>query len=165
MLEHCCGDLLPFSHKSICEVGHGCWAIKAGSQSTFQFIPKMFDGVEVRAMCRPVKFFHNDLDKSFLIGPHFAHGCIVMLKQERAFPKLLPKSWNHKIVYNVIACCSEDFPSLEQRGLARTMKNSLIPLFLLHQTLQSVPRIGAGSAPPGHQPNTDLSVELPDGIA
>ena len=27
---------------------------------------------------------------------------IVMLKQERAFPKLLQESWKHRIVYNVI---------------------------------------------------------------
>ena len=53
-------------------------------------MPKVFDGVEVRALCRPVKFFHTDLDKSFLYEPHFVHGGIVMLKQERAFLKLLP---------------------------------------------------------------------------
>ena len=33
-----------------------------GSQSTFQFIPKVFDGVEVRPTCRLVKVFHTDLD-------------------------------------------------------------------------------------------------------
>ena len=65
--------------------------IRSGSQSVFQFIPKMFDGVEVRALCRPAKFFHTDLDKLFLYGPRFVHGGIVMLKQERAFPKLLPQ--------------------------------------------------------------------------
>ena len=52
---------------------------------TFQFIPKVFDGVEIRALCRPVKFYHTDLDKPFLYGPRFVHG-IVILKQERAFP-------------------------------------------------------------------------------
>ena len=40
MLEHCCGDL--FSHKSRSEVGYWCWAIRPGSQSVFQFIPKVF---------------------------------------------------------------------------------------------------------------------------
>ena len=34
--------------------------IRPGPQSLFQFIPKMFYGVEVRALCRPVKFFHTD---------------------------------------------------------------------------------------------------------
>ena len=36
----------------------------------------------------PVKFFHTNLDKPFLYGPRFVHGDIVILKQERAFPKL-----------------------------------------------------------------------------
>jgi hypothetical protein len=46
----------------------------------------VFDVVEVRVLCRPVKFFHTDLDKTFLYGPCFVHGGIVMLKLERAFP-------------------------------------------------------------------------------
>uniref|UniRef100_A0A673ZXL4 C2H2-type domain-containing protein n=1 Tax=Salmo trutta TaxID=8032 RepID=A0A673ZXL4_SALTR len=52
----------------------------------------------VRALCRAVKFFHTDLDKTFLYGTCFVHMCIVMLKQERAFPKILPQSWKHRIV-------------------------------------------------------------------
>ena len=36
MLEHCCGDLLPFSQ-----------TIRSGLQSAFQFIPKVFDRVSV----------------------------------------------------------------------------------------------------------------------
>ena len=55
-----------------------------------------FDGVEVRALWRPVKFFHNDLDKPFLYGLHVVHGS-VMLKQKSAFPKLLLQSWKHGI--------------------------------------------------------------------
>jgi hypothetical protein len=35
----------------------GGWAIRTDLQSAFQFIPKVFDGVEVRNLCRPVKFF------------------------------------------------------------------------------------------------------------
>ena len=66
--------------------------------SAFQFIPKTFDEVEVRALCRPVTFFHTDLKNTFLYGPHFVHRGIVMLKQERAFPKLLQQSWKHRIV-------------------------------------------------------------------
>ena len=72
--------------------------IRPGSQSAFQFILKLFDGVEVRALSRPVKFFHTDLDKPLLYGPRFVHGGIVMLKQERAFLKLMPQSWKHRIV-------------------------------------------------------------------
>ena len=98
MLEHCCRDLLPFSHKSISEVRHLFWAIRPGSQSEFQLISKVFDEVEVRALYRPVKVFHTDLDKPFLYATRFVHGGIVMLKQERAFPKLLPQSWKHRIV-------------------------------------------------------------------
>jgi hypothetical protein len=39
-------------------------------------------------MCRPVKFFHTDpiLTNHFYMDPHFVHGGIVMLKQERANP-------------------------------------------------------------------------------
>ena len=59
-------------------------------------------------MCRPVKFFHTDLDKPY--GPHFVHRGIVMLKLERAFPKLLPQSWKHRIVQNAIVCCSIMIP-------------------------------------------------------
>ena len=72
--------------------------IRPGSELVFQFILKVFDGVEVRALCRPVKFFHNDLNKPLLYGPRFVHGGIVMLKQERAFPKLL-QAQNH-LEYN-----------------------------------------------------------------
>jgi hypothetical protein len=56
------------------------------------------DGVEVKALCMPAKFFHTDLDKPFLYGPCFVHGGIVRLKQERAWPKLLPQIWKRKIV-------------------------------------------------------------------
>ena len=76
--------------------------LRLGSQSPFQFIPKVFDGLEVRALCRPVKFFHTDLNKLFLCGPRFVHGGTVMLNQEKAFPKLLTQSWKHRIVKNVI---------------------------------------------------------------
>uniref|UniRef100_A0A4W5PS16 Uncharacterized protein n=1 Tax=Hucho hucho TaxID=62062 RepID=A0A4W5PS16_9TELE len=43
------------------------------------------------------KFFNTNLDKPFLYGPRFVHRGIVMLKQERAFPKMLPQSWKHRI--------------------------------------------------------------------
>ena len=96
MLEHWKQVPAAFSHKSISEVGHRCWAIRPGSAC--QFIPKVFNRVEDRALCRPVKFFHTDLDKQFLYGPCFVHGGIVMLEQERAFPKLLPQNWKHRII-------------------------------------------------------------------
>ena len=65
----------------------------------------VFDGVEVRALCRPVKFFHSDLDEPFLYGPRFVRGGVIMLNWEKAFPKLLPQSWKHRIIYNAFQCC------------------------------------------------------------
>ena len=51
--------------------------------SAFQFIPKVFDGVEVRPLCRPVMFFYTDLDKAFLGPPELHSGlrhCIAVLE-------------------------------------------------------------------------------------
>ena len=98
MLENWWRDLLPCSHERVSEAGHWCWVFRPCSLSGFLFIPKVFDGREVRALCRPVKFFHTKLDKPFLYGQRFIHGGIVMLKQERAFHNLLPQSWKHRIV-------------------------------------------------------------------
>lgn len=44
ILDAGCRDLLSFSHKSISGVGHWCWTIRPGSQSVFQFIPKVLNG-------------------------------------------------------------------------------------------------------------------------
>ena len=51
-----------------------CFRALMLGDSAFKFIPKVFDWVEVRALCRPVKFFHTDLDKPFLYGLRFVHG-------------------------------------------------------------------------------------------
>ena len=53
----------------------------------------MFNGVEVRALCRPVKFFHTDLDKPFLYLPHFVQGegGIGMLTAGMSFRPVAPK--------------------------------------------------------------------------
>ena len=91
MLEHCCGDMLPFSHKSIREVGH---SRRSNSSQSCGIEVK---GSRSRLCAGPVKFFHIDLDKPFLYGPRIVHGSTVMLKQEKAFPKLLPQSWKHRI--------------------------------------------------------------------
>ncbi|KAK6322617.1 hypothetical protein J4Q44_G00074090 [Coregonus suidteri] len=87
-----CWNIAPGT-RALVRSGTDAGAIRPSSQSAFQFIPKVFDGVEVRALCRPVKFFHTDLDKPFLYGPRF-----VMLKQEGPSPKLLPQSWKHRII-------------------------------------------------------------------
>lgn len=51
---------------------------------------KVLGEAEVTALCGSVNFFRTKLGKSlsYLLG--FVHGCIVTLKQEKAFPKLLP---------------------------------------------------------------------------
>ncbi len=71
------------------------------SQLPFQFIPKEPDGVEVRALCKPVKFFNTKLRKQFRYGDGFVHGDIVMLKQERSFTKLFTQSWKYSIVQKI----------------------------------------------------------------
>jgi hypothetical protein len=60
----------------------------------------VFDGVEFRVLCRPVKFFHTDLDKPFLYGPHFELEGIVMLKQE--LPQTVATNLDQRIIQNVI---------------------------------------------------------------
>jgi hypothetical protein len=89
--------LLSFSHKSSSSVGTDVGRLGL-VRVTIHPKGVGVDGVEVRALCRPVKFFHTDINKPFLYGPRFVHGGIVMLKQERAFPKLLPQSWKLRIV-------------------------------------------------------------------
>jgi hypothetical protein len=67
----------------------------------------VFNGVEVRVLCRPVKFFHTDLDKPFLYKPRLVHGAIVMLKQERAFPILFQQRLKHRIsLYVEVLSCA-----------------------------------------------------------
>lgn len=43
----------------------------------------VLDGVEVRALFRPVRFFQNKLGNPFLYGAGLVHEGIVMLKQKR----------------------------------------------------------------------------------
>ncbi|KAK3568010.1 hypothetical protein QTP86_028594, partial [Hemibagrus guttatus] len=62
----------------------------------------MFFRVEVRTLCRPVKFLHTKLPHPRLYGPCFVHWCAVMLEQEGVIPKLFPQSWEHEIVQNVL---------------------------------------------------------------
>ncbi|MCJ8737963.1 hypothetical protein PDJAM_G00030110 [Pangasius djambal] len=54
---------------------------RSGVQSVFQFIPKVFSGVEVRALCRTLEFFHSSLHTPCLHGARFVHRGIVMLEQ------------------------------------------------------------------------------------
>ncbi|MCI4386200.1 hypothetical protein PGIGA_G00059530 [Pangasianodon gigas] len=54
---------------------------RSGVQSVFQFIPKVFSGVEVRALCRTLEFFHSNLHTPCLHGARFVHRGIAMLEQ------------------------------------------------------------------------------------
>jgi hypothetical protein len=103
MLEHCCGDLIPFSQKSINEVRHWGWAIRPGSQSVFQLIPKVLDGVEVRPVCRQVEFFHTDLDKPFLYGPRFVHGGLPCWNRKGPSSKCCHKAGSTESAYHFTA--------------------------------------------------------------
>lgn len=53
------------------EVRHWCWGIRSGSQLVYQFIRNLLDGVEVGALCRPLKFFHTNLEKHLFFSNVF----------------------------------------------------------------------------------------------
>ncbi len=67
--------------------------IRSGSQSVCQFILKVLDGAEVRALCRPVKSFHTKLGKP--------------LKQERDKHKLLTQRWKNTFFLKISLCAAE----------------------------------------------------------
>uniref|UniRef100_A0A667XDP1 Niban apoptosis regulator 2b n=1 Tax=Myripristis murdjan TaxID=586833 RepID=A0A667XDP1_9TELE len=62
----------------------------------------VFYRVQVRTLCRPVKFIHTRLCHPCLYGPCFVHWCTVMLEEEGARSKLFPQGWEHGIVRNVL---------------------------------------------------------------
>lgn len=103
IMEPGCRDLFPVSHQSINEVSHRCWVIRPGLQLAFQFIPKLLDGVEVRALLcvkssRPSR-------NQFVYGPGFVH---------RSYWKKGPstKSQSLKLTafWNLTVCCSIKIP-------------------------------------------------------
>lgn len=69
------------------EQWHRCQETRSGSQWAFQFIPKVFKGIEIR----PSKFFHTNLAKLYIRGPRFGHRGTVTLAEERAVSILLPQ--------------------------------------------------------------------------
>ena len=148
--------MLPFSHNSISEVGHWCWGIRPGSQSALQFIPKVFDGVEVSALCRPVKFFHTDLNKPFLYGPRFVHGGVVMLNRKRPSQNCFHKVGSAELSIMSLYAGALRFP--EPWKTATDHYSSSTKLYSWHYTLGQV-------AVSWHPPNPDLFVGLPDGEA
>lgn len=72
--------------KPISEVGHWCWVIKPGSQSVFQFISKVLDGVAVGDLCRLVKLFQHNLKPISSYAPSSVHGVTGTSKHEEACP-------------------------------------------------------------------------------
>ena len=61
--------------------------------------PNVFYRVEVRTLCRPVKFIHTKLSHPCLYAPCFVHWCTVMLEQEGAKKKRVKKKNNKKCQY------------------------------------------------------------------
>lgn len=57
-------EICSFRHKSIRELTR-----RPEAQSVLQLIPKMFNGIEVKALCRSLEFFHTNLGKPSLHGP------------------------------------------------------------------------------------------------
>lgn len=70
----------------------------------------MIDEIQIRALCRPVKFFHTHVLKLCLYRPRLVDRSIVMLIQERAFNEWLPYSWKHRILFNYILGYSIKIP-------------------------------------------------------
>lgn len=63
-------DLLPFTTDTRALVTSNT-DVGGGNQV---LLPKVLDGVEVRALCRPVQFFHNILRNPSIYGAGFVHG-------------------------------------------------------------------------------------------
>lgn len=82
-------------------------------QSALQFIPKVFSKAEFRTLCRTLEFFHTNLGKPLLYGPHFVNMGIVMLRTGLGL--LVPMNGNgnttayRNILYNCV------FPLLRQQ--------------------------------------------------
>ena len=149
-----------FIRNSISEVGHWFWPICPGVQSAFQFIPKVFGGVEVRALCRPVKFFHTELNKPFLYGTRFVHRGIVLLKQDRIFPKLLSQSCS-RVQSSRMALCAVAlrFIFTGTTGPGKTAPDHYSSSTKLDSWHYAMGKVAFS----WHLPNPDSSVGLPDG--
>jgi hypothetical protein len=73
-------------------------------QSPFKFIPKVFNGVDVRALCRPVKFFHSDLHKPFLYGTSLCHAETGKVLPQTVVTKLEAQNSWESVVEKVSNC-------------------------------------------------------------
>ncbi len=81
--------------------------MKSGSQSVFQFLLKVMDGFDVRALYRPLKFFHTKLRKPFLYELLRARG-LCHAETLKGLLQTITKLEEY--------CLKYDFPSFEFRG-------------------------------------------------
>jgi hypothetical protein len=120
----------------------------------FQFIPKVFDGVEVRALCRPVKFLHTDLNKPFLYGHRFVHG-----GDYAETGKGLPQTVATKLeAQNCLECHFNAVVIIFAWTGIKGLSPNHEKLYSCHNALGQV-------AFSWHPPNSDSSVGLPDAEA
>ena len=120
----------------------------AWSQLLFQFIPKVFDGIEVRALkARQVLLYQT---KQTIFRPCFVH--------EGSSPSCCHNAGSTQFSRKSLYAVALRFP-FTVTEVPETMKNSPRPLFLLFQMLQ----LTLGFEP-GHVllylPNPDSSVRL-----
>ena len=144
MLEHCCGDLLSIQPRALVRLGTN---VRPRSQSAFQFLPKVFDIVEVRALCRPLKFFHTDLNKTFLCGTRFVHGAC--WNRKRLSPTCCHKVGSTESSWMSLYAVALRFPFTGTKG-PKPWQTAPDHLFLLHHTWQFALCIRAGSVGIAH---------------
>jgi hypothetical protein len=105
-------------------------------------------------------YFHTDLRRPFCMDLYLCKGPLSCWNRKGPSPNCCAHSLSRMSLYVVAV----RFRSLELRGLARTMKNSPRPLFLLQQTFSWHFALGQ-VAFFWHPPNPDSSIGLPDGEA
>ena len=144
MLEHCCWNLLPYRHKSISEVRHWCWAIRPGSQSAFQFIPNVFNGLRSGCCAGQSSSSTPTLRNDFSMDLALCTGALSCWNRKQPSSNCCQKVGSTELSRMSLYPVALRFPFTGTKG-AWTMKNSPRPLFLLRQTLQLTVCIGAGN--------------------
>jgi hypothetical protein len=124
MLEHCWGYLL---------------------QSVFQFIPKVFDGVEVGTLCRKSCPSTSISTNHFCMDLTLCKGALLRWNRKGPSPNCCHKVGSIELPRMSLYAVALRFPFTGTKGHSRIMKNIPIPLFLFHQTLLLVFCIGKGS--------------------
>lgn len=118
------------------------------------FIPKMFNGVEIKALWTTLKFLHTKLIRLCLYGPRFVERSTDQLEQETVATKLEACSC-------LILCCSISIThSLETRSLIQTLKKP-------HTIIPSPPNFTVGTTHSSRYcslgvPDPGLSIRLTD---